>query len=234
MDLVLFNGKIRTMDLSNPSAEAAVIKEGKFVKVGSNEEAMSLKTIHTQVIDLKGSMVVPGFIDSHMHLAMFGANQRECNLVGTKSIEELIERSQNFIRVNNIKQGQWITGKGWNESYFDIKKLPTRYDLDKISTEHCICLTRVGFHMCVVNSKGLEAAGITPDTLEIESGRFDVDDKGIPTGICRENALKLIYSKLPLFSTDDIKNMIINASNYAVSKGITSIQTDDFMLTGVK
>ena len=81
----------------------------------------------------------------------------ECDLVGTKSIEELIERVKNYINENDVKPGQWVTGKGWN-SYFEIK-LSTRYDLDKISAEHNICLTRGCYHMCVVNSKALNTVG---------------------------------------------------------------------------
>ncbi len=234
MDLILFNGKIETMDSLNPRVEAVAVKNGNFIKVGSNDEVISLKASHTKVIDLKGSMVVPGFIDGHMHLSMFGANQLECNLVGTKSIEELIERMRNYIEINNVKPGQWVTGKGWNQDYFHIKNLPAKYDLDKISTIHNICLTRACYHMCVVNSMALTTAGIDRNNIQIDAGVFDKDDKGEPTGICRESALKHIYSKLPLYGVEDIKNMIISASSYAISKGITSVQTDDFMLPGVE
>jgi len=234
LDLILLNGKFETMNSLNPRAEAVAIVKGKFYKVGSNEEVLQLKSSDTKIIDLKGNMVVPGFNDSHMHLAMFGSNLLECDLVGTESVDDIIERMQDFIQKNKIEPGRWVTGKGWNEDYFNIRMLPTRYDLDKISTEHNICLTRACYHTCVVNSKGLETAGVTKDNVQIEGGRFEVDEKGVPIGICREKALKYIYSKLPSYNVEDIKKMIRSASDCAVSKGLTSIQTDDFMLPGVE
>lgn len=232
LDKVILNANIYTMDLNNPRAEAIYIKNDKFEKVDTVEEISSYINDKTIVIDLKGKAIYPGFIDSHMHLAMFGANLQECNLVGVKSVEEMIGRMKEHIDVNNIKPGTWITGKGWNEDYFSIKELPTRYDLDKISTEHSICLTRGCYHMCVINSHALDNIGINKENNKIENGVFDLDDMGIPTGICRESAMRYVYSQLPSITKEDIKRHIKIASKYLISKGITSVQTDDFMVPG--
>lgn len=232
LDKVILNANIYTVDSNNPKAEAMYIKDGKFEKVGTIEEISNYITEKTTVIDLEGRAVYPGFIDSHMHLVMFGANLQECNLVGVQSVEEMINRMKEHINVNNIKPGTWITGKGWNEDYFSIKKLPTRYDLDKISTEHNICLTRGCYHMCVVNSKALNEIGINKENNKIEGGVFDLDDMGIPTGICRESAMRYVYNQLPPITKEDIKRYIEVASQYLVSRGITSVQTDDFMVPG--
>lgn len=234
MELILINGNIVTMDTLNPRADAVAINNGKFVKIGSNKEILSLKEKDTNVIDLKGKMLLPGFIDSHMHFAMLGSNMQECNLIGTNSVEELIERVKGFVKSKKIRSDQWIIGKGWNQDYFDIKKLPTRYDLDKISMEQPICLTRACYHLCVVNSKALEVSGISINTPQVENGQFDLDEKGEPLGIFKENALKLIYDNLPSPQIEDFKKMIIDASNYAISQGVTSVQTDDFMLPGIR
>lgn len=233
MDCILFNGKIETLNISESKCEAVAIEKGKIIHIGSDKEILSIKTAKTKLVDLKGRTAVPGFIDSHMHLATFGQNLYECNLIGVKSIEELIDITRAYIESKDIPKENWIIGKGWNQDYFQVKKLPTRYDLDKISTEYPICLTRACYHMSIVNTKALEMAGITADMEQVEGGNFEKDHNGELTGIIQENALKLVYSKFNKHTLQDIKRMIIDASNYAVSKGITSIQTDDFMLPGV-
>lgn len=233
MNIIILNSKIYTMNKKNPKAEAMLIKNGKFEKIGTNEEISKLIDENSQVIDMENKPILPGFNDSHLHFAMLGANLYECNLVGTDSIENLIYKVKKFIDDNKIPAGKWVTGKGWNEDYFSVKKLPTCHDLDKISTEHNICLTRGCYHMCVVNSRALKTININEDNNKIEGGAFDKDINGNLTGICRENAMKYVYAQLPAVSKENIKNYIGLAQDYVLSKGITSVQTDDFMLPGV-
>ena len=229
MDLILINGVIHTMDLSNSRAEAVAVKDGKFIKIGSSEEILSLKSNDTQVIDLNGKLLLPGFNDSHMHLLSFGASLKMVILNDCKSVEAIIEKVKGFIKEKSIEKGKWVSGRGWNHDYFEVeKRFPTRYDLDKISTEYPIALARACGHICIVNSKALETAGITSDTAQVEGGRFDVDQKGEPLGVFREKALALIYDKIPAPTIHEIKDMIKEAAYYANSKGLTSVQTDDF------
>lgn len=230
---IFLNGNIYTMNKKSPKVEAMYIKDGIIQEVGTNEEISKFIDRTSSVIDLDNKTVFPGFIDSHLHFAMLGANLYECNLVGVDSIENLINRVKQFIAENDISPGKWVTGKGWNEDYFNVKKLPTRYDLDNISTEHNICLTRGCYHMCVVNSEALKNIEINEDNNKIENGIFDIDENGVPTGICRESAMKHVYDKLPVVTKENIKNYIELASKYVLSKGITSVQTDDFMLPGI-
>lgn len=234
MNLIILNGNIYTMNKRNPKAEALFIEDGIFKNIGSNKEISELINKSSLVIDADGKTILPGFIDSHMHLAMFGSNLYECNLVGTKSIEELINKVKDYISSKKIPKGDWVIGKGWNEDYFNVKRLPNRYDLDKISKEHNICLTRGCYHMCVVNSNVLDEIGINKENHEINNGIFDIDQNSVPTGICRESAMKLVYSKLPKVSKDRFKEYIKLASNYVLSRGITSLCTDDFMLPGIE
>lgn len=233
MKKIFLNGKIYTINKNNSKAEAMCIQGGKFYKVGTNDEIFKLIDKDSEVIDLKNKSILPGFIDSHLHFSMLGANLYECNLVGIDSIENLIVKVSQFIIDKKIPTGSWVTGKGWNEDYFNEKALPNCNDLDKISTEHNICLTRGCYHMCVINSRALKTIGINKDNIKIDGGRFDIDSYGEPTGICRENAMKFVYDKLPSVKKENIKNYIELASNYVLSKGITSVQTDDFMLPGV-
>ncbi|WP_461204810.1 amidohydrolase [Clostridium sp. DL1XJH146] len=228
MDLILINGKIITMDINNPKVEAVGIKNGKFSKVGTTEQLLPLKTPNTRIIDLNGKMLVPGFNDSHMHLINYGYSLQMVDLKEAKSLEDLITLTKEFISKSKLTNEQWINGRGWNQDHFSKKDFPTRYDLDNISTEYPICLTRACGHILVVNSKALELSNINKTTLQIEGGKFDVDEQGNPTGIFREKSTNLIYSKIPSPTKEEIKEIIVNASNHALKQGITSIQTDDF------
>ena len=230
MDKIILNGKIATMASKDMSwAEAIAIKDRKIAKVGTNEEILALKKDDTEIIDLEGKTVLPGFNDSHMHLLSYGYSCRAVNLNGTESIDDIVGRIKDFIEDKNIKEGKWIVGRGWNDDYFkDEKTFPTRYDLDKASTEHPIAIIRACGHIQIANSKALELAGITKDTSQIEGGKFDLDEKGEPIGIFRENAVELLTSKIPEPTVEDIKEMLLEGIEDANACGITSIQTDDF------
>lgn len=229
MDIMLVNGKVHTMDTSNKVTEAVAIKDGKVFKVGTSEELLSFKTANTKTIDLKGKVLLPGFNDSHMHLLNFANSLSMVDLNNCSSIEELIEKLKAFIKEKNFAKDKWIRGKGWNQDYFKTeKRFPNKYDLDKVSTEYPIVITRACIHICVVNSKALEILGITKETPQVEGGQFDVDENGEPIGIFREKALSLVYDKIPSPTSEELKNMIKEATSYANSKGLTSIQSDDF------
>lgn len=233
MDLILINGKVRTMDKSHPAAQAVAVDGGMFVKVGTNEDVLSLRTEGTKVVDLKGKLLLPGFNDSHMHLLNFGNSLKMVNLNDCKSIEDIVEKTRDFIKVRNIKKGTWVQGRGWNHDYFTTeKRFPTRYDLDRISTEYPIALSRACGHICTVNSKALKVMGITKDSPQVEGGRFDLDENGEPLGIFREKALSLVYDTIPQPDINEVKSMLKEASAYANSMGLTSVQTDDFEHVG--
>lgn len=229
MDLILVNGAIHTMDSSNTIAEAVAVKDGKIAAVGNSKDILSLKDHDTKVIDLKGRTAVPGFNDSHMHLLNFGYSLRMADLSKCRSVEDIIECVKNFISEKKLEKGTWVRGRGWNHDYFEgEKRFPTRYDLDKISTEYPVVLTRACCHISVVNSKALEMAGISKDTPQVEGGHFDIDENGEPLGIFREKANALISDKIPYATVEEVKEMIKEAAAYANSKGLTSVQTDDF------
>ncbi len=227
MDLILINGNILTMNDAYPKAEAMVIKDGKFVKVGSNEEALSLRTEDTKVLDLQNKTVAPGFNDSHMHLLEFGYSLTKVDLNGSKSIDEVIERTKSFLKSSDLGENDWIKGRGWNQDLFKDKRFLDRYDLDRISTKNPIYMTRVCGHVIAVNSKALEIMGVSKNTPQIEGGQFDVDEKGDPTGIFRENARDYIFNCVPSPKKEDIKRMILEATDAYAAQGITSVQTED-------
>ena len=229
MDLLLINGHIHTMNPRQPQVEALGIRGQRIAALGSTEALLAEKTSQTQVIDLKGQTVFPGFNDSHMHLLSYGYSLTMANLAGTDSLDALLNRARDFMDQQSIPPGTWVRGRGWNQDHFsDEKVFPTRYDLDRISTQHPICLTRTCGHVLVVNSKALEILGITRETPQFPGGHFDVDASGEPLGIFREDAMRVVYNAIPSPSTEAIKAMIVTASQALNACGITSVGSDDF------
>lgn len=229
MDLLLVNGKIITVDNKNPIAEAVAIRDNRIERVGTTEDILALKTDTTKVVDLGGKTVVPGFNDSHMHLLNYGYALMQADLNFVESIDEINNRVSAYITKNQIEKGKWVRGRGWNHDYFaGEKRFPTRYDLDKISSEYPIVVTRTCGHAVTVNSKALEVLNINSTTPQVDGGHFDLDENGEPLGIFRENAVGLVYDAIPTPSLEEIKKMIINAIKDLNKYGITSVQTDDF------
>lgn len=229
MKTIYWNGTVYTGEL--PLCQAFVAEHGRFIYAGTNEGAMALKASEDAEYDLCGSFVCAGFNDSHMHLLNYGNALGMADLSGhTSSMAEMKAYMKEFISERDLRPGSWVKGRGWNHDYFeDGKRFPDRWDLDQISTEYPICLTRTCGHACVVNSKALELAGITRNTPQVEGGRYEVGDDGEPNGIFRENAMDLIYSRLPEPDKEDIKEMILAASHALNRYGVTSAQTDDLL-----
>lgn len=230
MKTIYTNGVVYTGEM--PFCQAFAVENGRFLYAGSNEEAVKLKNEDDLIYDLEGRFVCAGFNDSHMHLVNYGYSLQMADLAShTESMEAVKNAVKQFIEERQIEPGTWVRGRGWNQDYFtDDKRFPTRYDLDEISSEHPICLTRTCGHACVVNSRALSMAGITKDTPQIPGGHFELGPDGEPNGIFRENAMDLIYSRLPEPTKDDIKKMIVAASKALNSYGVTSSQTDDLLV----
>ena len=184
---------------------------------------------YDEVIDLKGKFVVPGFIDSHMHLLNFGQALLEVQLQDhTSSLQEMKQAVKDYIIQNKVEKGKWVKGRGWNHDYFsDENRFPDRYDLDEISMDHPIMVTRCCGHISVVNSKALELIKM-PENYYLEDGQIDLDEKGKPTGVFRENAITLIEQAIPPVTKEEIKEMILTASHELNHYGITSCHSDDF------
>jgi len=229
MDTILVNGKVYTVDNKRSIKEAIAIKNGIIADIGTNEEILSLKNDNTEIIDLKGKLILPGFNDSHMHLVNLGYTLSKVSLYGVSSLDQIGKRIYEYIEENKLKKGTWIMGNGWNQDYFqDEKRFPTRYDLDKISTEYPIVITRICGHVIVANSLALKLLNITKDTPQVEGGYIDVDEYGEPLGIFREKAIYIVFNSLPSPSNEEIKRMIKKAVKELNKQGITSVGTDDF------
>jgi len=219
------NGNIITLD-ENEFCEAFYVDHGVFKAVGTTEEILKLANPNDAIVDLKGRTVVPGFNDAHMHFLNYAVQKDNINLLNVPSIDNMINISIEYIKRHNTPKGSWVISRGWNDDLFSEKRLPNRYDLDRISTDHPICFDRICGHIGVLNSKALKLLNINSFTQNPPGGIIDKEN-GIPTGILRENALNLLANFLPSMSKDQIKISLKSAFMDALKVGITTIQTED-------
>ena len=221
-DLALIYGNVITMDSSQPSVEAIAIKKDRIVKVGTNEEINSWIGKDTKIINLEGRTVVPGLIDSHIHVADFGKVLTWIDLQDVNSIEEMQRRLRE--RSQSIHKGRWIIGNGWNQTGFIEKRYPNLQDLDEASPENPVILYHQCGRVCVVNSKALELAGVTKETVSPSGGEIEKNaETGEPTGILRENATDLVWKTIPTSSEEEIMEAASLACKKIVEAGVTSI-----------
>lgn len=208
-------------------AECFTVEDGKFLYAGS---LAGCPADTGKVVDLGGRFVCAGFNDSHMHLLNLGQTLDMANLSRhTASLEDVLDCLRAYIAEVQPAPGTWVRGRGFNQDYFSGEhRFPSRYDLDRVSTEHPICITRACGHICVVNSKALELLGIDKNTPQPVGGRFHVDESGEPTGQFFENALDLIYKPMPAPDKAALTRMVKKACARLNSYGITSCQSDDY------
>lgn len=228
-DAIFINGKVypgSTIDGKNdrvlPRAEAIAVRGDRIVAVGSDADINRLKGKHTQVIDLGGHFVMPGFNDAHAHLAAGGLSELQVDLIGVKSLREMQERIA--AAAKSMPAGEWVIGRGWDQTLWPGTKLPARQDLDVVTAGHPAIFQRVDGHIAVMNSAGLSAMGITRATPDPTGGRIDHDASGEPNGIVRDVAKDDVLARLPEPSPAMRRRGIELAMRQAVSWGLTSVQ----------
>ena len=148
-DIVLRNAKVYTANDRQPRAEAVAIRGDKIVFVGRNADANRLVGPNTRVVDLRGAAVFPGFTDAHMHLSGVGNREMSLNLEGTTSLDDFLARVK--ARVDSARPGQWVTGRGWIETFWKPPVFPTRQDLDRIARVNERDKTNSLYHAPVVD-----------------------------------------------------------------------------------
>mgnify|MGYP006279232665 CR=1 FL=1 len=222
---LFYNGKIITMNDDLPVAGSMIVQGNKITSMMEKKKPGGN---YTKKIDLAGKTVLPGFNDSHMHLLGVGESMENIDLNDCKGREDVLNKIEEYIRKNKPETGTWLTGRGWNQNKFSDGRMPDRNLLDRVQGDYPIYLKRVCGHISTANSKALKIAGIGINTSSPSGGQVDENHNGKPTGILRENAMKLVERYIPQPDIDDYKRWIKKASAQLVKNGITSVQTDDF------
>jgi predicted amidohydrolase YtcJ len=228
-DLVLLNGNILTMDKSNPRAEALAVQGNTIIAVGSDKEIKRhIAKRETEIIDLQGRLALPGFNDGHVHFVYGGHALMSISLDNVTSLEEIQRRVRE--RVESASEGEWISGRGWDQEILPGKKWPTKELLDDVAPNNPVTLSRICGHSTLVNSYVLRASGITRDTPNPPGGVIAKDPvTGEPTGILYETAADLI--KRPQLSNKEShdldKKAVVLAMREAARFGVTSVHDLD-------
>jgi len=203
-------------------AHAMAIRGDRILAVGGGADILKLKGETTSVVDLGGQFVMPGFNDAHIHLTEVGFKKLRVDLSGARSLEEFRERIRQ--RAESAAANEWILGAGWDETLWQVKELPTRWDIDKVTTDHPVYLDRTDGHVAVANTLALKLGRVTLATKDPEGGEIGRDATGQPNGILRETARDLLTPVIPV-STPALRRKAIEAALQDIARhGITSVQ----------
>jgi predicted amidohydrolase YtcJ len=205
-----------------PRAEAVIATDGRIVFVGSTAEARRHAPRDAQQIDLAGATVVPGFTDSHAHLAGIGQRELAFDLEGTASVADLQTRLKQ--RAATTKPGEWIYGRGWIESRWTPAAFPTRADLDAVVADRPVALERADGHAVLANSRALELAGIGRTTANPAGGEILKDARGEPTGMLIDDAADLVTALIPTPSEAEQQRALEVGAARSVRVGWTQLQ----------
>jgi predicted amidohydrolase YtcJ len=231
---IFINANVITVDRDQPTAQAFAIDNGRFTAVGTNKQILELKTASTEVIDLKGMTITPGFNDAHLHpQAIFDENSPYYRVwLGSDKVKTVDELVAALERKGAITPpGMTINGYGYND--VTLGRHPNRHDLDKVSTTQPVMITHGSGHITVVNSYVLNQAGVTKDTPDPPGGAFDRDPDGTPNGVVRESARGLLSrgrnrqeassSERSQIPHDAERQGYMNCFRQYSAKGITSV-----------
>ena len=222
-DLVLFNGRVFTVEKSMPWAQAVAIRDGKFVAVGSDQEVKKLIGKGTQTLDLQGKLVLPGFNDAHLHFANGGLYLLGIDLRPARDEKEFVSILKEYIK--KLPAGEWVTGGNWDHENWPSKKHPGKELIDAVTPDHPVLLQRLDGHMALANSLALKLAGINRDTPSPQGGEIVKDKKtGDPSGILRDKASALVDAVIPPLSRARREQAIRTAIRHAQELGVTSVQ----------
>jgi predicted amidohydrolase YtcJ len=221
-DLVLRNGNVYTGVDGAPRAEAIAIQGTEIVFVGSTADAGRYVGSNTRSIDLGGATVFPGWADAHYHLSGVGEREMTLNLEGTTTKEAFLARVKE--RVDATPAGQWVTGRGWIETFWTPPVFPTRQDLDAIAPNHPVILTRADGHASIVNTRALEVAGVTKATPAPFGGALNKDGRGELTGMLIDRAQGLVGRHVPDPSEAELDSAVVIGARKSAEWGWTQIQ----------
>ena len=203
-------------------AHAMALRGDRVLAVGDEPEILKLKGPDTRVVDLNGHFVMPGFNDAHIHLTEVGFKKLTVDLSGVRSLEEFRDRIRK--RVETAGPTEWILGSGWDETLWQGKELPTRWDIDEVTSDHPVYLDRTDGHVAVANTLALKLARVTLASKDPEGGEIGRDISGQPNGILRETARDFVSAVIPAPTPDRRRQALQAALQNIASAGITSVQ----------
>ncbi len=217
-ELILYNGAIYSRLSNGRATQALAVWNGQITDVGANDKILKLRARSVEALDLKGRAVIPGLIDSHIHLLGYGMLARTLDLSGSRSIGE-IKRGVRT-RATRASSKTWVVGRGWDQERLSEHRFPVREDFD--FTSNPVFLKRVCGHVAVANSAALSLAKIDGKTPDPTGGVIERDKVNRPTGVLKEQALALVQRAVPR-NEGDVENALVSAARRLLNLGLTSL-----------
>lgn len=218
-DLVVRGARIYTVNPAQPTASAIAVKDGRILALGDRLEQHIGPA--TKVVEANGATIIPGLIDSHVHLAGLGQGLEMLDLREANSIEEVLAMVREAAA--KAKPGEWIRGRGWDQTRWPGKEFPERNFLSEAAPNHPVYLTRVDGHAAWVNGKALELAGVDESTPHPQGGRIIRNKEGKNTGVLIDRAQGLVSRKIPEATADQLERRLKAAAQECARLGLTSV-----------
>jgi predicted amidohydrolase YtcJ len=215
-----YNGTARTMDYACPVAGAVAVREGKIIAIGTKDACIKALGKGYEPVDMRGGVLLPGFIDTHMHPVLLIFFNMNCDLGGVASMAELQQKLREALLRKG--DGSWLIGLNFDEQSLKEKRTPDRHDLDAVSTERPVAVIKHDGHSVFANTRAIEAAGITASTPDPEAGVIEREEGGSPSGIFRETALQLVMNSMPMPEMQVLMDSARSTFRRLISLGITS------------
>ena len=217
IDLLVYNATVYTIDSNFSKAEGLAINKGKIIATGNSKNLQNLYHAKEN-INAKGKYIFPGFIDAHAHFLGYGLGLQKVNLAGTESWDNVLDKLKTFAQTH--KEG-WITGRGWDQNNWSIKEFPTNEKLNHLFPNRPVIITRIDGHAAIANNKALEISNVKAGE-KIEGGEVEIKN-GKLTGILIDNAMDLVYSKIPASTESQLKVALLAAQKNCFEMGLTTI-----------
>jgi len=218
--LIVRDARVWTGDAARPWAEAVAVYGENITAVGTTAEIDRLVGPGTKLIDADGGMLVPGFIDAHVHFLDGGSTIASVQLRDARSPEEFARRIGDFAA--HLEPGEWITGGVWDHTNWG-GELPHRDWIDAVAPDTPVWVTRLDGHMGVANSLALQLAGVDADTADVAGGEIVRDDDGRPTGVLKDYAMRFVFDAMPEPTQRQLDGQLEAAMKYVASNGVTSV-----------
>ena len=218
VNLIVHNGTIYTVDSVFTVAEAMAIDKGKIVAVGSNEEILKHYRADS-MLDVTGQTVFPGLIDAHCHFTGYAADSWKCELTGTRSFDEIVQKLQDFEK--NLPAGDWLYGRGWDQNDWPEKKYPNKLKLDQLFPNRPVFLKRIDGHAALANQKALDMAGIT--LQKTTTGGAFLQEGGQLTGVLIDNAMNEVEKIIPQPDEETLKRYFVQLQERCFALGLTGV-----------
>jgi predicted amidohydrolase YtcJ len=222
-ELILFHGRILTVDSHDTVAQALAIRGGKIMAVGTDRDILRLADGATRRIDLQGRGATPGLIDSHAHIADGGVEQLyHVHLSDASTVAEVVRRVQAGIA--GLKPGEWLQGDGWDEGKLAERRYVLAADIDRVSPHNPVWLMHTTGHYGVANSAALALAKISAASKDPPAGTIDRNTQGIPTGVLKESAKDAVIDLIPPPTPQQQRDGILKSIDDMHREGITAVK----------